>query len=123
MDPTDRGAPGGHFLVFRDEQHGAGRDFVFLELTPLVIQDGDLAVPREHDILAGIIGHHAILVNRTCPPFLARVSLSSTSPPATPPMWNVRIVNCVPGSPILWAAMMPTAIPSSTIAPVAISMP
>ena len=32
---------------------------------------------------------------------------------AAPPMWNVRIVSCVPGSPIDWAAMMPTAMPSS----------
>ncbi len=32
------------------------------------------------------------------------------SPPAaTPPVWNVRSVNCVPGSPIDWAATMPTA--------------
>ena len=37
---------------------------------------------------------------------------------AAPPMWNVRIVSCVPGSPMLWAAMMPTAMPSSTIEPV-----
>src|SRR6266511_6152761 len=28
---------------------------------------------------------------------------------AAPPMWNVRIVSCVPGSPIDWAAMTPTA--------------
>jgi len=26
-------------------------------------------------------------------------------------MWNVRIVSCVPGSPIDWAAMTPTASP------------
>ena len=32
-------------------------------------------------------------------------------------MWNVRIVSCVPGSPIDWAAMMPTAMPSSTMRP------
>ena len=38
-------------------------------------------------------------------------------------MWNVRIVSCVPGSPIDWAAMMPTAMPSSTSWPVARSMP
>ena len=31
---------------------------------------------------------------------------------AAPPMWNVRIVSCVPGSPIDWAAMTPTASPS-----------
>ena len=26
---------------------------------------------------------------------------------ATPPVWNVRMVSCVPGSPMDWAAMMP----------------
>ena len=35
------------------------------------------------------------------------------SRPATPPVWNVRIVSCVPGSPIDWAAMMPTASPDA----------
>ena len=34
---------------------------------------------------------------------------------AVPPMWNVRSVSCVPGSPIDCAAMMPTASPRSTI--------
>src|SRR5213078_589005 len=28
---------------------------------------------------------------------------------AAPPMWKVRIVSCVPGSPIDWAAITPTA--------------
>ena len=32
-----------------------------------------------------------------------------------PPMWNVLIVSCVPGSPMDCAAIMPTAVPSSTI--------
>jgi DNA-directed RNA polymerase subunit beta' len=41
------------------------------------------------------------------------------SSPATPPVWNVRMVSCVPGSPIDWAAMMPTAWPMSTSRPVA----
>jgi len=40
-----------------------------------------------------------------------------------PPVWNVRIVSCVPGSPIDWAAMMPTAMPGSTSLPVDMSMP
>src|SRR3982750_3749981 len=30
---------------------------------------------------------------------------------AAPPMWKVLIVNCVPGSPIDWAAITPTAPP------------
>ena len=31
--------------------------------------------------------------------------------PATPPVWKVLIVSCVPGSPIDWAAIIPTASP------------
>ena len=45
------------------------------------------------------------------------------SSPATPPVWKVRIVSCVPGSPIDWAATMPTASPTSTSLPVAIERP
>ncbi len=41
------------------------------------------------------------------------------SRPATPPVWNVRIVSWVPGSPIDWAAMIPTASPTPTSSPVA----
>ena len=36
---------------------------------------------------------------------------------AVPPMWNVRIVSCVPGSPIDCAAMTPTASPTLTSIP------
>lgn len=36
------------------------------------------------------------------------------STPATPPVWKVRIVSWVPGSPIDWAAITPIAVPSST---------
>ena len=64
-------------------------------------------------------------------PFGLRASNSSTtrgrpcvmSAPATPPVWNVRRVSCVPGSPIDWAAMMPTASPMATSLPVAGAMP
>ena len=45
------------------------------------------------------------------------------SSPAMPPVWKVRIVSCVPGSPIDWAAMMPTASPTSTSLPVASERP
>ena len=41
------------------------------------------------------------------------------SSPAIPPVWNVLIVNCVPGSPIDWAAIIPTASPISAGSPVA----
>ena len=42
---------------------------------------------------------------------------------AAPPMWKVRIVSWVPGSPIDWAAMMPTASPMLTWVPRARSRP
>ena len=45
------------------------------------------------------------------------------SAPATPPVWNVRMVSCVPGSPIDCAATIPTASPTSHIPPVARKMP
>ncbi len=45
------------------------------------------------------------------------------SSPATPPVWNVRMVSWVPGSPMDWAAMMPTASPTSTSLPVASERP
>ena len=46
-----------------------------------------------------------------------------SSADATPPVWKVRIVSCVPGSPIDCAAMMPTASPMSTSLPVASERP
>ena len=57
------------------------------------------------------------------PAFLALISLSSSLRPATPPMWKVRIVSCVPGSPIDCAATMPTASPIWAVWPVAIERP
>ena len=66
-------------------------------------------------------------------PFGFRASKISTtrgrpcvmSPPAmlTPPVWNVRIVSCVPGSPIDCAAMIPTASPISQSWPVPRNVP
>ena len=64
-------------------------------------------------------------------PLGLRASNSSTtrgrpcvmSAPATPPVWNVRIVSWVPGSPIDWAAMIPTASPIWATLPVAIERP
>lgn len=41
----------------------------------------------------------------------------SISREAVPPMWKVRMVNCVPGSPMDWAAIMPTVSPMFTKVP------
>ena len=43
--------------------------------------------------------------------------------PAMPPVWKVRIVSWVPGSPMDWAAITPTASPISMARPVASEMP
>ena len=64
-------------------------------------------------------------------PLGLRASKSSTmrgrpcvmSAPATPPVWNVRMVSCVPGSPIDCAAMMPTASPIWASLPAASDRP
>ena len=55
-------------------------------------------------------------------PLGVRASKSSTtrgrpwvmSLSVTPPEWKVRMVSWVPGSPMDWAAITPTASPSST---------
>ncbi len=47
----------------------------------------------------------------------------SPTPDETPPVWKVRMVSWVPGSPIDWAAMTPTASPSSMEFPVASERP
>ena len=57
--------------------------------------------------------------NRTVPSFFTLMMGCLNVWLAVPPTWNVRMVNCVPGSPMLCAAMMPTASPSLTILPVA----
>ena len=59
----------------------------------------------------------------TIPAPLLKIALSSDELDAAPPIWNVLIVNCVPGSPIDWAATTPTASPLWTKCPLARSLP
>ena len=56
------------------------------------------------------------LENLTTPLIPARI-IPAASAVNTPPVWNVRMVNWVPGSPILWAAIIPTASPRLTLWP------
>ena len=51
------------------------------------------------------------LWKRTVPLPLTSTLFCAAAREAAPPMWNVRIVSCVPGSPIDCAAMTPTASP------------
>jgi hypothetical protein len=86
----------------------------------VVVEDEDLAgLIEDHE--GGTIVHlddaEALELHH---PLVAHLDLGDCRPAeAIPPMWKVRIVNCVPGSPIDWAAMIPTAVPISTIALVA----
>ena len=52
-----------------------------------------------------------MLLSLTTPFDLISMLLTAAERDAAPPMWKVRIVSCVPGSPIDWAAMTPTASP------------
>ena len=65
-----------------------------------------------------IAAFHQSGMNFTVPSIAASCFVSCSSR-AVPPTWNVRIVSCVPGSPIDWAAITPTASPISTVLPVA----
>ena len=58
-------------------------------------------------------------MNLTKPLFLASTLDCSVTRVAVPPMWKVRMVSWVPGSPMDCAAITPTASPISTMRPVA----
>jgi hypothetical protein len=51
------------------------------------------------------------LCQRAVPLLLISTEFTAAAREAAPPMWKVRIVSCVPGSPIDWAAITPTASP------------
>ena len=59
----------------------------------------------------------------TVPSWLASTKDCSAPRWAAPPMWKVRMVSCVPGSPIDCAAITPTASPMFTGVPRARSRP
>ena len=61
--------------------------------------------------------------NFKVPVFLTCTLLSAVARDAAPPIWNVRMVSCVPGSPIDCAATTPIASPWLIIWPRAKSRP
>ena len=74
----------------------------------LFFESSILTVPAISEIVASPFGFLASNNSST----LGRPCV--ISPPATPPVWNVLIVSCVPGSPIDCAAIIPTASPMFT---------
>ncbi len=100
------------FFVLGDQQRGPVGNGVVFELAFLRVEDDDLAVSGEDDVLAFLVDDaadagesHAARAARADFVLVRRRSR------AAPPMWNVRMVSWVPGSPMLWAAMMPAASP------------
>src|ERR1700741_151663 len=55
-----------------------------------------------------------VAVKRTVPADFASTWLCTAVRDAAPPMWNVRIVSCVPGSPIDRPAIAPVALRADT---------
>ncbi len=64
-----------------------------------------------------------MLFNLATPFDLISMLLTAAERDAAPPMWKVRMVSCVPGSPIDCAAMTPTASPILILWPRARSRP
>ena len=79
--------------------------------------NGDRAILVQDDVVAVFELHEAqfVVTNHAVELRLDLRLLEDLA--AVPPMWNVRIVSCVPGSPMDCAAMMPTASPSLTELP------
>ena len=125
--PTVSCSPTSTCVAVLDQQAGALADRVGKLLGAVVGDDDDLAG------LVGVLDADATggLGDRRLALGLAgleqldhtRQTFGDVVADATPPVWKVRIVSCVPGSPIDWAAMMPTASPMSTSLPVASERP
>ena len=61
-----------------------------------------------------VLRRSCMLCRRTVPSVLTWMLSAAVARDAAPPMWKVRIVSCVPGSPIDCAAMTPIASPMLT---------
>jgi hypothetical protein len=117
--------PGSTFLAVFDQQMGAVNHRAALPFPAGLAHDGKLAAPPVHDdvVALGILHHIQIQVFDGSPAMRARMSACSTRRLAVPPMWKVRMVSWVPGSPMDWAARMPMDWPISTRRPWARSRP
>ena len=117
-----RGWPGDTSSAFGDEERGRGRERVVD-----VLGTSSPTTVMRRAFSSSSIRTTPLTRASGAAPLGVRASKSSTtrgrpwvmSAPATPPPWKVRMVSWVPGSPIDWAAMVPTASPSSMWRPVA----
>ena len=104
-------------LAVFDLQLGAVHNRVALAFAALLVDHRDRALrfitTRSPLPLTVVTGS----MKRTVPLFLASRRDCSETRDAVPPMWKVRMVSWVPGSPMDCAAMTPVASPSSTRRP------
>jgi hypothetical protein len=111
-----------HDMPALAHQMRAVGDAVRGALAPVHVDDRDLARTRHGDAPSArlmIVGRSRSSIRAVTEASRFEVSLSC----AAPPMWKVRIVSCVPGSPIDLRAMTPTASPMLTGVPRARSRP
>ena len=107
-----------HLLAVLDHEVGPAADGVAVHLLAGVVEDDHLLGLVRPPRCGPVPANWVIFA---CPLGL-RASNSSTtrgrpwvmSAPATPPVWKVRMVSWVPGSPMDCAAMWPTASPMAT---------
>ena len=123
----DQRVAGRDLLAVGDLEAGRERDGVGV-LAAVVADDGDdaaLALVLGHADHARRAGEDGLALGRAGLEQLDHPgqTVGDVASPAIPPVWNVRMVSWVPGSPMDWAAMTPTASPSSIACPVASERP
>ena len=104
---------------------GAVRNLVALALATELVHHADLARAGHRNQVTLLVLHGLDVMEADRALVAHFDAQAAAARDAAPPMWNVRIVSCVPGSPIDCAAMTPTASPmliepaATEIAPVA----
>ena len=102
-------------LAFLHRQAAAEGDEVRAGIAGLLVGDHHMAVfldLLEGDLAVDLIDDcHMLGTARLKQLFHAGRPWVISSSLATPPVWKVRMVSWVPGSPMDWAAMMPTPRP------------
>ena len=88
-----------------------------------VVVQHELGGAPEHHVALLAVDHQVGVDQLQVPSTVASTLERSACDCAAPPMWKVRMVSWVPGSPMLCAAITPTASPTLTGVPRARSRP
>jgi serine/threonine protein kinase len=114
-------------VAVADEQPCSEPDLVLHRVAAVLGGDGDPALLLLLVVLdldgAGDLGDPRLALGTASLEQLHDTRQTVRDVLATPPVWKVRIVSCVPGSPIDCAATIPTDSPISTSRPIASDHP